>query len=196
MDRRADCDVLGRLVEPVRAGQSRALVVRGDPGVGKTVLLEYLAGRASGAGCRVARAAGVKSEMELAFAGLHQLCTPMLGRAERLPVPQREALRIAFGNAPGRPGPVILQRRGELADRPGEHQVKERFEPARAALVTAVPGGGAQRRRAEPQTVQWDAGKEGQRCPHPGPATVRSGRVAVARMGSHLLVCGARHVGV
>jgi hypothetical protein len=102
MDRRAECDVLGRLVDPVRAGESRVLVVRGEPGVGKTVLLEYLAGRASGAGCRVARAAGVQSEMELGFAGLHQLCTPMLGRAERLPVPQREALRIAFGLATGR----------------------------------------------------------------------------------------------
>ena len=78
-------------------------MVRGDPGVGKTVLLDYLAGRASGAGCRVARAAGVQSEMELAFAGLHQLCAPMLGRAERLPVPQRDALRTAFGLATGPP---------------------------------------------------------------------------------------------
>jgi AAA ATPase domain len=99
--RRAECDVLGRLVEAVSAGESRALVVRGDPGVGKTVLLEYLAGRASGAGCRVARAVGVQSEMELAFAGLHQLCAPMLGYTERLPAPQREALRIAFGLAVG-----------------------------------------------------------------------------------------------
>jgi len=78
-------------------------VVRGDPGVGKTVLLEYLAGQASDSGCRVARAVGVQSEMELAFAGLHQLCAPMLGRAERLPVPQRGALRTAFGLAAGPP---------------------------------------------------------------------------------------------
>jgi len=78
-------------------------VVCGEPGVGKTVLLEYLAGRASGAGCRVAHATGVQSEMELAFAGLHQLCAPMLNRAERLPVPQRDALRTAFGLAPGPP---------------------------------------------------------------------------------------------
>ncbi len=87
----------------VRAGESRVLVVCGEPGVGKTVLLEYLAGRASGAGCRVAHATGVQSEMELAFAGLHQLCAPMLNRAERLPVPQRDALRTAFGLAPGPP---------------------------------------------------------------------------------------------
>jgi len=74
-------------------------VVRGEPGVGKTVLLDYLAGRASG--CLVARAAGVQSEMELAFAGLHQLCAPMLEHAASLPVPQREALRTAFGLSAG-----------------------------------------------------------------------------------------------
>ena len=78
-------------------------MVRGDPGVGKTVLLDYLAGQAAGAGCRVARAVGVQWEMELAFAGLHQLCGPMLGRAGRLPVPQQNALRTAFGIAAGPP---------------------------------------------------------------------------------------------
>ncbi len=93
--------MLDRLVEAVQAGESRVLVAVGDPGVGKTVLLEYLAGRA--ARCQVARLAGVQSEMELTFAGLHQLCAPMLGRAEHLPVPQREALRIAFGLAAGPP---------------------------------------------------------------------------------------------
>ena len=83
----------------MRAGEGRALVVRGEPGVGKTALLDYLAGRASG--CLVARAAGVQSEMELAFAGLHQLCAPMLDHAESLPDPQREALRTAFGLSAG-----------------------------------------------------------------------------------------------
>jgi DNA-binding CsgD family transcriptional regulator/tetratricopeptide (TPR) repeat protein len=91
--------VLDRFVAGVRAGAGRALVVRGEPGVGKTVLLDYLAGRAPG--CRVARAAGVQSEMELAFAGLHQLCAPMLDHAESLPGPQREALRTAFGLSAG-----------------------------------------------------------------------------------------------
>src|SRR6266699_2032919 len=91
--------VLDRFVAGVWAGEGRALVVRGEPGVGKTVLLDYLAGRASG--CRVARAAGVQSEMELAFAALHQLCAPMLDHAESLPVPQREALRTAFGLSAG-----------------------------------------------------------------------------------------------
>src|SRR6476660_9444241 len=100
-DRDSERAVLDRLVNAVRAGQSQALVVRGDPGVGKTVLLDYLAGKATDAGCRVARAMGVQSEMELAFAGLHQLCAPVLGRAERLPVPQHDALRTAFGIAAG-----------------------------------------------------------------------------------------------
>jgi DNA-binding CsgD family transcriptional regulator len=97
--RRSECDVLDRLIEAVRAGESRALVVRGEPGVGKSALLEYVVEQASG--CLVARAAGVQSEMELAFAGLHQLLAPMLDRVERLPVPQRDALRTAFGVSPG-----------------------------------------------------------------------------------------------
>jgi DNA-binding CsgD family transcriptional regulator len=97
--RSGELSVLSQLVEAVRAGESRVLVVRGEPGVGKTALLEYLAGRASG--CRVARAAGVQSEMELAFAGLHQLCAPMMDHLEQLPVPQREALRTAFGISAG-----------------------------------------------------------------------------------------------
>jgi DNA-binding CsgD family transcriptional regulator len=93
--------VLDRLVDEVRAGESRVLVVRGDPGVGKTVLLDYLAERARG--CRVARAVGVQSEMELPFAGLHQLCTPMTDHLGRIPGPQRDALRTAFGLAAGPP---------------------------------------------------------------------------------------------
>jgi predicted ATPase len=103
LDRRSERDTLDRLIEAVRACESQALVLRGDPGMGKTMLLDHLAGRASGAGCRVARAVGMQSEMELAFAGVHQLCAPMLGHAERLPVPQRDALRTAFGIAAGPP---------------------------------------------------------------------------------------------
>jgi DNA-binding CsgD family transcriptional regulator len=97
--RDAERRVLDRLVAAVRAGESRALVVHGEPGVGKTALLEYLGGSAPG--CRIERAAGVQSEMELAFAGLHQLCAPMLDRLEAVPVPQREALRTAFGMSAG-----------------------------------------------------------------------------------------------
>jgi hypothetical protein len=101
VNRRSERDVFDGLVAAVRAGESRVLVVRGDPGVGKTVLLDDLARRASDVGCRVARAGGVQSEMELAFAGLHQLCAPILDYAERLPVPQRDALWTAFGVAAG-----------------------------------------------------------------------------------------------
>jgi DNA-binding CsgD family transcriptional regulator len=120
MGRPAECGVLDRLVEAVRAGESRALVVHGEPGVGKTALLEYLARQASG--CRVARAAGIQSEMELAFAGLHQLCAPMLDRLEQLPVPQRDALRTVLGMSVG-PAPdqflvglAVLSLLSEVAD--------------------------------------------------------------------------------
>jgi DNA-binding CsgD family transcriptional regulator len=87
--------VLDSLIDAVRSGESRALVVRGEPGVGKTALLEYLVERSTG--CRVARAAGIQGEMELAFAALHQLLGPMQDRLERLPRPQRDALQTAFG---------------------------------------------------------------------------------------------------
>ena len=119
--RRRELRVLDRLVDAVRAGESRALVVAGEPGVGKTALLDYLAGRASG--FRVVRTAGVQSEMELAFAALHQLCAPMLDRLERLPVPQRDALRTAFGLSAG-PAPdrflVGLAVLGLLSEAAGE----------------------------------------------------------------------------
>ena len=85
-------------------GAGGALVVRGEAGVGKSALLEYVAGAA--AGMRVARAAGVESEMELAFAGVHQLCAPLLGRLDHLPGPQRDALGVAFGLGGGGAGPV------------------------------------------------------------------------------------------
>ena len=99
IDRRTERGLLDQLASAVLAGDSRVLVVRGDPGVGKTALLNHLAKHA--AGCQVLRVAGVKSEMELAFAGLHLLCAPMLNRLDRLPVPQREALRTALGLSTG-----------------------------------------------------------------------------------------------
>jgi DNA-binding CsgD family transcriptional regulator len=94
-----ECDVLDRLVEAARAGESRALVLRGEAGVGKTALLDYLVERAFG--CSVVRISGVHSEMELAFAGLHQMLAPMRDRIDGLPQPQRDALRTAFGIAIG-----------------------------------------------------------------------------------------------
>jgi DNA-binding CsgD family transcriptional regulator len=88
-----------RLLENVRGGQSAVLVVRGEAGVGKTALLHHCARQASG--FRLGRTAGVESEMELPFAGLHQLCAPMLGRLDALPEPQRAALRVALGLSSG-----------------------------------------------------------------------------------------------
>jgi DNA-binding CsgD family transcriptional regulator/tetratricopeptide (TPR) repeat protein len=98
-DRRTERALLDQLIDAVRAGESKVLVVRGEPGVGKTVLLDYMSRQTSG--CCVVRAVGVQSEMELVFAGLHQLCAPILDRAEHLPLPQREALRTAFGLSAG-----------------------------------------------------------------------------------------------
>jgi len=100
-NRRSERNTLDRLADAVRGGQSRSLVMLGDAGMGKTVLLDYLAGQARG--CQLARAAGVQTEMELAFAGLHQLCAPMLGRGGHLPAPQQDALQTAFGLAAGPP---------------------------------------------------------------------------------------------
>ncbi|HZA11206.1 helix-turn-helix transcriptional regulator, partial [Mycobacterium sp.] len=97
--RRIECETLDRLVAAVRSGQSRALVLYGEPGVGKTALLDYVAEHASG--CVVAQASGVQSEMELAYAGLQQVCAPMFAQVERLPIPQRRALEVALGVGSG-----------------------------------------------------------------------------------------------
>ena len=100
LDRVSERDVLERLVAGVHAGESRVLVLRGEAGVGKTALLEHLSAAAEG--CRIARAAGVESEIELAFAGLHALCAPMFGRLMHLPGPQRDALNTRSARARGR----------------------------------------------------------------------------------------------
>jgi len=101
LGRRAERAALDRLLERARGGHSAVLVVCGEPGIGKTALLDYAAGQASG--FRVVRAWGVESEMELPYAGLHQLCLPLLDRLEKLPGPQRDALQVAFGLREGRP---------------------------------------------------------------------------------------------
>lgn len=93
--RRSECEALAGLLDQVQAGRSSVLVLRGEAGCGKSALLDFVVERASG--FRVARVVGVESEMELAFAGLHQLCSPMLDRVGELPVPQQDALRVAFG---------------------------------------------------------------------------------------------------
>jgi DNA-binding CsgD family transcriptional regulator len=97
--RASERETLDQLLERVRVGESGVLIIRGEPGVGKTALLRYAARQA--AGFRVAQIAGVESEMELPYAGLHQLCAPMLGQLDALPAPQEAALRVAFGLASG-----------------------------------------------------------------------------------------------
>ncbi len=99
--RRDECARLDRLIADARGGISAAVAVRGEAGVGKTALLDYVLGHA--AGCRVVRSSGVESEMELPFAGLHQLCAPFLDQLERLPGPQADALATTFGLRSGPP---------------------------------------------------------------------------------------------
>ncbi|MFI1380492.1 AAA family ATPase [Embleya sp. NPDC020886] len=99
--RHRECAVLDELLIGLREGGSRVLVVRGEAGIGKSVLLEYLAAQASRV--NVARAHGIEADMELPYASLHQLCAPFLGELENLPAPQRDALRVAFGMAAGDP---------------------------------------------------------------------------------------------
>src|SRR3712207_2708117 len=120
LDRASEREVLEQLVAGVRAGESRVLVLRGEAGVGKTALLGHLSAAAEG--CRIARAAGVESEMELAFAGLHGLCAQMLRRLRHLPSPQRDALSTAFGLSAGPPpdrflvGLAVLSLLAEVAE--------------------------------------------------------------------------------
>jgi DNA-binding CsgD family transcriptional regulator len=99
LGRAVECALLDGLIEDIRRGDSRSLVLRGEAGVGKTALLQYLVGSAGG--FMVVRAVGVESEMELPCASLHQLCGPMLDQLRRLPAPQREALEIMFGLSAG-----------------------------------------------------------------------------------------------
>jgi DNA-binding CsgD family transcriptional regulator len=119
--RRSECAALGGLLDGVRSGRSSVLVLRGEAGMGKTALLDYAV--ASAADLRIVRAAGVESEMGLAFAGLHQLCGPVLDRLGRLPGPQRAALGAAFGLETG-PAPdrflVSLAVLGLLSEVAGE----------------------------------------------------------------------------
>ena len=99
--RQRECEALERCIAGARDGHGNALVLRGETGVGKSALLDYLVERSSG--CRVERLAGVESEMELAFAGLYQLCAPLLGDLKKLPDPQRDALATALGLSSGPP---------------------------------------------------------------------------------------------
>src|SRR5688572_14295740 len=118
--RESECALLDAHVEAARAGDSRTVVLRGEAGIGKTALLGYVAARNKG--CRVVRAVGIESEMELPFAAVHQLSRPLLDGLERLPSPQRMALETAFGLSSGQPpdrffvGLALLNQLSELAE--------------------------------------------------------------------------------
>src|SRR6478609_10221849 len=118
--RARECALLDGLISAIRQSESRSLMLRGEAGTGKTALLEYLVESASDV--TVVRAVGVESEMELAFASLHQLCAPMLDRRGRLPDPQRQALEIVFGLSAGAPpdrfvvGLAVLSLFSEVAE--------------------------------------------------------------------------------
>ncbi|MEV6094976.1 AAA family ATPase [Nocardia sp. NPDC051981] len=97
--RDSEREAFTRLLDAVRAGESQVLVLRGDAGIGKSALLDNLTSRATG--LRVLRVIGMQSEIELVFAALHQLCGPLLDRVGKLPAPQGDALRTAFGLSDG-----------------------------------------------------------------------------------------------
>jgi DNA-binding CsgD family transcriptional regulator len=120
LGRRRERDVLDRVLESARGGQGGVLAVYGEPGVGKSALLDYAI--EAGADFQVVRAVGVEGEMELAFAALQQLCSPSLDLMERLPDPQRDAFEVALGLSAGRPpnpflvGLAVLSLLAEAAD--------------------------------------------------------------------------------
>jgi DNA-binding CsgD family transcriptional regulator len=120
LGRRRELDTLAAQVEHARAGRSAVVIVRGEPGIGKSVLLDHIARRAPE--FLIARVAGVESEMELAFAALQQLCRPFLDGVPALPAPQRDALNAAFGLSDGPPpdrylvGLAVLQLMAAFAD--------------------------------------------------------------------------------
>jgi DNA-binding CsgD family transcriptional regulator len=118
--RRRECEILDSHVEAARAGNSRTMVLRGEAGIGKTALLEYVAAHSKD--CRIIRATGIESEMELPFAAVHQLYQPLLEGLEQLPAPQRIALETAFGLSSGQPpdrffvGLALLSQLSDLAE--------------------------------------------------------------------------------
>jgi DNA-binding CsgD family transcriptional regulator len=167
---RADeCAQLDGLIDDIRRGESRSLVLRGEAGIGKTALLKYLVESASG--LTVAPAVGVESEMELAFASLHQLCGPMLDRLPRLPAPQRQALEIVFGLSAGAApnrflvGLAVLSLFSEVADeRPLLCVVDDAqwLDQASALTLTFV----ARRLLAEPVGIVFAAREPGEALQH------------------------------
>jgi DNA-binding CsgD family transcriptional regulator len=182
--RATECAALDALVEDIRRGESRSLVLRGEAGIGKTALLEYLVQSASG--MMVARAAGVESEMELAYASLHQICGPLLARLPGLPTPQRDALETVFGIRAGA-GPdrflVGLGVLGLLSGVGGERPLlcvvddAQWLDQASALTLTFV----ARRLRADPVGIVFSAREPGPELQHLPELEVRGVRDGEAR---------------
>src|SRR3954452_23702853 len=167
--RAKECALLDDLVSAIRGGESRSLVLRGEAGIGKTALLEYLI--ASAPDAIVVRAVGVQSDVELAFAGLHQLCGPLLDRLERLPAPQRRAVKTVFGvtagDAPDRflVGLAVLSLFSEVAEqRPLLCVVDDAqwLDQASALTLAFV----ARRLLAEPVAIVFAAREPGEELLH------------------------------
>jgi DNA-binding CsgD family transcriptional regulator/tetratricopeptide (TPR) repeat protein len=187
--REQECTLLDELVSSIRRGESRSLVLRGEAGIGKTALLEYLI--ESAADLKVARATGIESEMELAFASLHQLCAPLLDRLERLHAPQRDALRIVFGLSAG-PAPdpflvglAVLSLLSEVGDgRPLLCVVDDAQWLDQTSALTL--GFVARRLLAEPVGLVFAAREPGEELRHVPDLEVRGlpGRDARALLGS------------
>ena len=135
-----DCKSLWTLLSSVQSSSSQVLVLRGEAGVGKTALLDYAVEQS--AGFRVAQVAGVESDMELAFAGLQQLCAPLLNRLDELPEPQREALNVAFGRGVGA-DPRPLPRRAGGAEPDGGRRRRATSAVHHRRRAVARPGVGA-----------------------------------------------------
>jgi DNA-binding CsgD family transcriptional regulator/tetratricopeptide (TPR) repeat protein len=182
--RASECALLDDLVSAIRRGESRSLVLRGEAGIGKTALLEYLI--ASASDITVVRAVGVESEMELAFASVHQLCGPLLDRLPRLPAPQRQAMEIVFGlragAAPDRflVGLAVLSLFSEVAEeRPllcvvDDEQWLDRASALTLAFVT-------RRLLAEPVGLVFAAREPGEELQHVSELEVHGVRNGDAR---------------
>ena len=169
LGRERDCALLDDLVSAIRRGEGRSLILRGEAGIGKTALLEHLVESASD--LTLVRAVGVESEMELAYAGLHQVCGPLLDRLARLPPPQRRALEIVFGLSDGAPpdralvGLAVLGLLSEVADdRPLLCVVDDAQWLDHASAVTLVLV--ARRLSADPIGIVFAAREPGQELQH------------------------------
>src|SRR4051794_9445088 len=182
--RARECGLLDELAAAIRRGESRSLVLRGEAGIGKTALLEYLL--ASASDLTVGRAAGVQSDMELAYASLHQLCGPLLDRLQRLPPPQRQAMEIVFGLSAGEApdrflvGLAVLSLFSDAAEqRPLLCVIDDAQWLDRASSLTLAFV--ARRLLAEPVGMVFAAREPGEALQHVRELEVRGVRNGVAR---------------